>query len=94
MGIPDPITGPKGVRMILFIRGVTGWVLTYSHGLELVNDISASQVFWLIRHVLVTPVLVCRRCDNPSFFNTSYNSSGWNCVFEGELLHQASCRRR
>ncbi|KAG2113495.1 DUF6-domain-containing protein [Suillus discolor] len=25
MGIPDPIAGPKGVRMMLFIRGVTGF---------------------------------------------------------------------
>lgn len=25
MGIPDPITGPKGVRMMLFIRGATGF---------------------------------------------------------------------
>lgn len=44
MGIPDPITGPEGVRMMLFIRGVTG--------------------------------------------------DGWICVFERELLCQASWRGR
>jgi drug/metabolite transporter (DMT)-like permease len=25
MGVPDPITGPKGVRMMLFIRSITGF---------------------------------------------------------------------
>lgn len=93
MGIPDPIAGPKGVRMMLFIRGVTGWVLIYSRGLKLINNLFP-QVFWAIWHILVTPVLVCRRCHNLGFFNTSYGSGGWICIFEGELLRQASyCRR-
>jgi hypothetical protein len=59
-----------------------------------VNDLSVPQVFRAIWHVLVTPVLVCRRCDSLDLFDTSYDSGGRIRVFEGELLHQTSCRGR
>ncbi|KAG2062859.1 hypothetical protein BDR04DRAFT_1208470 [Suillus decipiens] len=48
MGIPDPITGPEGVRMMLFIRGVTGWVLISLHDLKFVNYLSVADATVLI----------------------------------------------
>ncbi|KAG2123782.1 uncharacterized protein EDB93DRAFT_600474 [Suillus bovinus] len=53
-----------------------------------------AQVFRVSWHVLVTLVLVCCRCDGLGVFNTSHGSGGWICIFEGELLRQASCDGR
>jgi hypothetical protein len=39
--IPDPITGPKGVRTLLVVRGITGCALytdLYTRGLDVFHD--------------------------------------------------------
>ncbi|KAG1795679.1 DUF6-domain-containing protein [Suillus plorans] len=63
MGIPDPIAGPKGVRMMLFIRGVTGWVLIYSRGLKLINNLfprffGLSGMYWSLQYLSVADATV------------------------------------
>lgn len=45
MGIPDPITGPEGVRMMLFIRGVTGFF-------------GLSGVYWSLQYLSVADATI------------------------------------
>lgn len=63
-GIPDPIAGPKGVRTILFVRGVTGWVLAYSRGLKLSTIFPSprffglSGMYWSLQYLSVADATV------------------------------------
>ncbi|KAG1795020.1 drug/metabolite transporter superfamily [Suillus plorans] len=45
MGIPDPIAGPKGVRMMLFIHGVTGFL-------------GLSGMYWSLQYLSVADATV------------------------------------
>lgn len=94
MRIPDPITGPKDVRSLLIIRGITGCVLIPYATLKFPDILFLAKVFRTIWRVFVTSALICRRCDSPDFFDASHDSSSGVHPPEGELFHQSSCRGR
>ncbi|KAG2155320.1 drug/metabolite transporter superfamily [Suillus bovinus] len=71
-GIPDPLAGPKGVRMLLLIRSVTGFF-------------GLAGMYWSLQYLSVADATVL------VFLTPLTAAVAGSCIFEGELLRQASC---
>lgn len=81
VGIPDPILGPKGIRVLLVFRGLSGYVASALPFAACV-DPSCPQVLLTLLYILLPEISVARGCHGPHLPSAVLHGRRWCPVFK------------
>lgn len=90
--IPDPLLGPKGIRLMLVLRGFCGYVGYARRSLVCLANMFCVQIFRAVWNILLFTISDSRRCYCPNLPSTYPHNLYWRIFSRRGVFLEASCR--